>query len=102
VDGCAKFNGEKQVPRCARDDNWFAESRKRTSSDGLQDDTQRRTARNRCATWRALPCFVGELAAAFGALGQFGVVPAATEGLDQADCVDQAAAENIHRGDFVR
>src|SRR6266436_10222309 len=40
-------------------------------------------------------------ATAFGSFGQGRAIPAAAEGLDEGHCAHHAAAENIHRSDFV-
>src|SRR5258708_1657249 len=50
---------------------------------------------------KALPGIGGQFAAAFRGFGQCGAIPTATEGLDERDCVDHAAAENIYRSEFV-
>src|ERR1700682_754162 len=42
-----------------------------------------------------------QFAAAFRACGKGGAIPAATESLNECDCVHHAAAENIYGSEFV-
>src|ERR1700747_1336489 len=51
---------------------------------------------------RALPGTARQLAAAFGAFGQGGAVPAAAQGLHKRHCVHHSSAEDSYSSKLVR